>query len=150
MKASNTVLSVLEYDLLQEAIEKFLHEFEISNLEHFKDSKYHSTFIVGNNPISVAGTFVLDYLVQIDSGLGSEKYIYPLNDDEETVVTIKNFDKSESFIYNLYEKMIPFVKIVNQQLDNGFDYIEALNVASKEMNVWLNSLIENSKELLNE
>jgi hypothetical protein len=150
MKTKNTDLSVLERELLEEEIEKFLHEFETSNLEHFKDSKYNSTFIVGNNPITVAGTFVLDYLVQIDSGLGSEKYIYPLNDDEETVVTIKNFDKRESFIYDLYEKMIPFVKIVNQQLDNGFDYIEALNVGSKEMNVWLNSLIENSKELLNE
>jgi hypothetical protein len=150
MKTKNTDLSVLERELLEEEIENFLHEFETSNLEHFKDSKYHGAFIIGNNPISIAGIFVSDYLVKIDSGLGSKKFIYPLNDDQEVVVTIKNFNKRESFIYDLYEKMIPFVKIFNQQINNGVEFIDSLNIAFSEMNIWLDSFIQNSEELVKE
>lgn len=46
--------------------------------------------------------------------------------------------------------MIPFVKIFNQQINNGVEFIDALNIAFSEMNIWLDSFIQNSEELVKE
>ena len=46
--------------------------------------------------------------------------------------------------------MIPFVKIFNQQINNGAEFIDALNIAFSEMNIWLDSFIQNSEELVKE
>jgi hypothetical protein len=131
--------SVLELELLRDDIEQFLHEFEVNHFEHLKDIKYHSTYIMGNNPISVAGNFVLNYLASVDSGLGSFTTLYPFALNQEVVLEIRNFLKDEQVILNLYETMIPYVAEVNQHIQNGVEFIEAINLVETSLQTFIDS-----------
>jgi hypothetical protein len=144
-ETKQTVLTIrkktdLEFELLNDDIEKFLHDFEHSNIEHFKDLKFHSTYIMGNHPISVAGSFVLHYLVSVDFGLGSS-YVnsYPFSLNQDIVLEMKNYPQDVQFILNLYEKMIPYVAQVNQHIQNGIEFIEAINLVETSLETFIAS-----------
>jgi len=129
----------LEREILQDDIERFLNSFESNNLERFKNRKYNSDFIIGDNPISVAGHFVLNYLSTVDSGLGSETSSYPFAINQDIVLTIKHFIQDEQTLFTLYDVMIPYVETVNQHIQNGVDFIEAINLVNPSLQAFIES-----------
>lgn len=130
----------LVYELMYQEVDSFVSGFEKRVFGNQIINKYHGDLLVGQNLVSFAGALVIRFLLEVEHGLGSTNGTYDDFYGNTVLLDIKNYPTDDKTISEIYEKMIPYVKVYNLERRNGVQFETAFELMNKAFTKYVDQI----------